>query len=120
MLRFKTSEIEKQFYLLPVHNRRLKHVLEMTATFCDLEFKKDVVVTEIYRDAAQNAAVGGIPNSPHMNWEAADLRSSTFSDEQLTKLKTWLNFLTFRNGKQTCVVHAVPGGAFHVHCQVAK
>lgn len=120
MLYFKTPKIEKEYHELPIHNRRMHMLLKALEIFCELELKKDVTLTEIYRDPAQNAAVGGIPNSPHMTWEGVDLRSSTFTADEIERIKAFLNTFRFRNGKLVCVYHAVPGGAFHFHIQYAK
>lgn len=120
MIRFKDPSVEKEFNQLPVHNKRLYKALLMLEQYLDLEIKKDLILTEIYRDPTENAKQGGIPNSPHMNWEAADLRSFIYTEEEIAKITAFLNQLTFRNGKETCVYHAVKNGAPHLHIQVAK
>ena len=120
MITFKSPRIENEFKQLYNRNPRLQKVLEIAARYCELEFKKDIVITSLYRDPQENKDVGGIATSPHMTWEAADLRSFTFTDEELAKLAAFLNGITFRNGKKTCVYHKVAGGAYHLHIQVAK
>jgi len=120
MIKFKDPSIEKEWYQLPVQNKRLYKLILALEQFLDLEIKKDLVITEIYRDAATNTAQGGIPNSPHLSWQAVDLRSSIYTNAEIERIKSFLNQFTFRNGKQVCVYHAVTGGAFHMHIQYAK
>lgn len=126
MLDFKTPKVAAQFNLLPIHNRRLRKVLDMLALYCELEFRKDVVVTEILRTEEENRAVGGIPNSPHCVWNAADIRSSTFEPDEVAKIEKFLNCVTYRNnGKKTFVYHEVKkpdgtSGGLHLHIQCLK
>ena len=119
-IKFKTPEVEKEYYQLPVHNARLSRLLHALEIFCDLELGKPVVITEIYRSAEENAKQGGIPNSPHLNWEGLDIRSTIYTEPEIERIKAFLNTFKFRNGKQVAVYHAVPGGAFHFHIQYAK
>ena len=120
MLLAKDKRIEKELAELQVQNARLNKILQLASLYCEVEFKKDTTVTCIYRSPEENTAVGGIPNSPHLNWEAADLRAVTLTPEQREKLVKTLNNITFRNGKNTSLCHAVDGGALHFHIQVAK
>lgn len=119
-IQWKDNRLHKEWAELPVHNRRLRKVLDALSTFAELELGKDLVITCLYRDPAENAAVGGIANSPHMSWEAVDLRSSTFTQEEIDRMLAFLNCFSFRNGKKTAICHAVAGGAKHFHIQVAK
>lgn len=119
MIRHKDASVEKEFHELPYRNPRLYAVLRMLSYYCQIELKQDVVITEVYRDPATNAAQGGIANSPHLTWEAVDIRSLIYTPEEIEKIKNFLNCVTFRHGKQTCVFHQVPGGAPHFHIQVA-
>ena len=120
MIKFKDPSIEKEYYQLPLQNKRLYKLLLALEQFCDLELGKDIILTEIYRDPTENAKQGGIPNSPHMSWEACDIRSWIYTDKEIERIKAFLNQFTFRNGKQVCVYHAVKGGAPHFHIQLAK
>jgi hypothetical protein len=119
-IKFKAQTEEKEFYQLPIHNSRMSLLLRALDAFCELELKKPVIITEIYRTPEENKAQGGIPNSPHLTWEGVDIRSSVFTDAEIERIKNFLNQFTFRNGKQVAVYHAVPGGAFHFHIQYAK
>lgn len=120
MIQFKDVSVQGEYYLLPIHNRRLAELLNALHSFVSLELKKDIMITEIYRDPAQNAAQGGIPNSPHMTWEAVDIRSWIYTDTEIQRILGFLNAFTFRNGKQVAVYHAVKNGAPHFHIQYAK
>lgn len=127
MAKFKDARIEKEYNELPVHNPRLAKLLRAAETFVELEFKKEIVYTSIFRTQAEHDALyaqtppGLKPaSSPHMFWEAADLRSTIFTDEEINRLLGFLNTFTFRNGKQVSICHAVAGGAMHFHIQYSK
>jgi len=120
MITGKDARVQGELDQLPLHNARLVKVLTMVTLYCELEFKKDVVVTCVRRTPEENAAQGGIPNSPHTVWNAADLRSSTFSSTEIQKVVTFLNCLTYRAGKNTAMAHQVPGGVMHFHIQCLK
>ncbi len=116
----KTPRIEHELGQLDVQNPRLLRVLQALEAYAMLEFNKDIVLTCLYRSPEENAAQGGIANSPHLSWEAADLRSSTFTGPEIDRMLGFLNWFSFRNGKKTAICHAVAGGAAHFHLQVAK
>jgi hypothetical protein len=118
MILFKTPEIEKQYQELPVHNRRLKNAILMLDLFVSLELKKDIELTSLLRTPEENAAVGGIPNSPHLVWNAVDLRSTLYTDAEVNRIVAFMNSLTYHAGKSTAMAHAVGGGAYHLHIQV--
>lgn len=120
MITFKDKSVEAEFNQLPVHNKRMRDLLTALEVFVRLELKKEVMLTEVYRDPTTNAAQGGIPNSPHMVWNAVDLRSWIYTEEEIQKILNFLNCFTYRSPKKTAVYHAVPGGAFHFHIQCLK
>jgi hypothetical protein len=124
-LKFKTTRIEKEYNELPVHNGKLKRLLDMAATFVELEFAKDVVVTEIYRSEDEYKALyAKIPKEnwpksfPHAKWQSIDLRAFIYTPKELERLVNFLNQFKFRGGaSKTAFVHAIPGGAAHFHIQ---
>lgn len=127
MIQTKDQRVAKELAELPVHNARLAKLLSVLVTFVELELKKDIVVTSILRTQAEHDALyAATPpaqrptSSPHMNWEAADLRSSTFTQPEIDRMVNFLNQFSFRNGKKVAMCHAIAGGAMHFHIQYAK
>jgi hypothetical protein len=120
MILYKDKKVEADYDQLALRNPRLSEVIVALCIFAKLEFNKDIVLTCIHRTPEENKAVGGIENSPHLNWEAADLRSSTFTQPEIKRMLAFLNCFTFRNNKQTAICHEVAGGAAHFHLQVAR
>jgi len=119
-MEFKTPRIADEFLDLAQMNPRLKGVLLALEQFTEVELGKGVVVTCLRRTPDENVACGGIVLSPHLTWEAADLRSSIYSESDIAKMLQFLNCFTYRHGKQTAMYHQVQGGAPHFHIQVSR
>lgn len=126
-MRFKTSQIESEFKDLAMQNGRMIRLLHALEIFTQLEFKKDFMITSIYRtqkehdELYKNTPPAQKPvNSPHMFYEAVDLRSSEFSTSEILRMVEFLNNFTFRNNKNVAMYHQVVGNAFHFHIQFAK
>ena len=124
-MRFKTPRIQEEYNFLFLQNRRLLFALMYLDYFTQLEFKKDFMITSLLRTAEEQKALYAnvtpdkvITNSPHMTWEAADLRSTDFTAEEQKKMLVILNQLTFRNGKSTAFIHQIDGNTTHFHIQV--
>jgi len=97
---------------------------------------KDIVVTMILRThSEQDAIYGGRTNSkgrryderpwksPHQFWQALDLRSRIYSDEELKDMVKWLNDWGKANGNYyswTAKVHEVGNNGMHFHVQFVK
>ncbi len=120
MIQFKSPRIADEFLDLGRQNSRLKQLLTTLELFVELEINKDVYLTCILRTAKENAAVGGIDASPHLRWEAVDLRSSIYSQDEIDRMLAFLNQFTYRNGKRVGVFHLIAGGAPHLHIQYLK
>ena len=119
-IQFKDESLRQEYTSLALRNWRLFNLLSALEVFVRLELKKDLIITEIYRDAATNSAQGGIANSPHMTWEGVDIRSWIYTEAEIQRILAFLNTFTFRNGKQVGVYHAVKNGAPHFHIQYGK
>jgi hypothetical protein len=126
-MRFKTPRQQSDFNELPVHNVKLKRVLEILDQFCSMEFGKDICLTDVYRTKAEfDALYAATPadkrpkTSPHCYWRAADIRSTDFTDAQIKKMLTFLNCFTYTSGqgKPVAIYHVINGNTFHTHIQV--
>ena len=125
-MRFKDTRLAQEYNQLPIENKRLYQLMAVIDQFTELEFKKDVCITCILRTKSENDAlyaqvpVEQRPNSPHLNWEGVDIRSTDFTPSEIDRLLKFINTFTFRNGKQVGVYHQVAGNALHFHIQYAK
>lgn len=127
MLTTKTPKIEAELKLLQIHNPRLYSLLEMLSKFSELELGKDIMITSILRTQAEHDALYAATeaskrptSSPHMFWEAVDIRSAGIPPIAKSRMLNFLNQFSFRNGKQVAMCHAIAGGAEHFHIQYAK
>ncbi len=126
-MKFKTIKEELEYVQLWEENERLAYVGQMLDTFARLEFKKEITVTHIFRTPEEHAALySATPaeerpaTSPHLTWEALDIRSSDFTADQIPRLTRFLNCLTYRGGKPTALYHHIAGNAFHFHIAATK
>lgn len=125
MLCFKTNRQAVEYETLKVKNKNLVRILDCLVTFCELEFKKDITLTDIFRTQADfDALYAATPvdkrpkSSPHMVWEAVDIRSSTFSDPEIIKMQAFLNqFTAYKGSRKVALYHKIAAGAFHFHVQ---
>lgn len=122
MIGTKTDRIAKELAELPVHNKRLYDIVQLTQAYSLLAFGKSIMITEINRTPEENTALypaGAEPaHRPHTKWEAVDLRSWVFTDGEIQKLLSMLNTITVYKGQRKCgVYHAITNGAFHLHIQ---
>lgn len=127
MLQFKTTRIEHEFAQLAEKNPRLRGIIQLAAGFAELEFKKDVVLTSIYRSPEENADLykatpGGPPAwTPHTQWQGVDLRSSIYTDAEIQRLLAFFNLFTVFGGKRRCAsYHAIAGNVAHFHAQAGS
>lgn len=126
-MRFKTDREKTEFEQLPSYNYRLQNLLNALDIFVAMEFGKDICITSIHRTQAEhdalyaNTAAAQKPvSSPHIFWEAADIRSTDFTPEEIGRMVNFLNQFKFRNGKNVGMYHQIAGGALHFHIQYAK
>lgn len=126
-MRFKTDRINKEFYNdLPTKNKKLYTVLMLLDNFTQLEFGKDICLTDIFRTKEEfDSLYSQTPpdkrpvTSPHMFWNAADIRSTDFNEPQIKRMLTFLNCFTYASGqgKPVSLYHCIAGNVFHFHIQ---
>lgn len=121
MLTFKTPNERDEYAQLGTKNPKLLDLLIDLTSYVQEKHGKDIVITSVYRDAAEQNQlykdeVKKVTNSPHSTWEAVDLRSSTFKQSELDDICSYLNGkYKNANGKRVAFVHAITGGAMHFH-----
>ena len=124
MIQFKTKRIEDEFKLDTSIRQDLKNILYMLAIYCEVEFDEDITITELYRtQSEQDTYYAHIPNynkkSVHQFGRGADIRSRNFNENEITKIMTFLNLITYQEGSryQTAKYHDIGMGS-HIHIQV--
>lgn len=118
-IQFKTDRIRDEYSQLISKNSKLFTMLEDIERFISETLNKDVVITSIYRSPEENAALynGNPPKSiPHTTWEAFDLRSSVYTDDEINKILAYVtsNYKN-TNGKTPALYHVIPGNVYHFH-----
>ena len=126
MISFKTENEREEWAKLPEKNPKLMDLLIDVGDFTMAMYNKPIVITSLYRDPAEQAALYAkaekkVVNSPHSFWLAADLRSSTFSKEEIDRICEYVNGrYKNANGKTVAFCHTVPGQAPHFHIQLYR
>lgn len=123
-IQFKTTRQETDFGTLPTKNPKLYSITNALSIFVSVNFGKDVVITDVFRTKAEfDSLYSATPvasrplDSPHLHWGAVDLRSSIYTDAEISSLVTFLNLFKNPSGKPTCLYHKIAGGASHFHIQ---
>ena len=125
-MKFKTKELDREFSQLTVENVKLTKIIYCIDFFCQAQFGKEITITHIFRTPEQHRALYSLtPNppasSPHMRWEAVDLRSSDFTKPEIDKMLSVLNQFTVYGGQRKCAIHhAIAGNVEHFHIQSSK
>lgn len=116
-------------------NKPLLDLLVDLYHWVDNNFKKDVIITMIYRtQEEQDKIYKGLKRSdgreydkrpwrsPHQFWVAADIRSKIYSSSEIEKIENYLNnkYNSSNYFKWTAKNHKVGNGAFHFHIQYSK
>jgi len=124
-MNFKSTKQESEFAALELHNKDLKNILVAIDEMVGKCFHKQITITDIYRTRDEMAAIyASVPkdkrpiSSPHMFWSAADLRSFTFTPEEISTIVAYAN--TFKKGNIYRLVglcHTIPGNVEHFHIQ---
>lgn len=125
-----SDRIKQEFGKLRRENRPLAMLLIDLYHYVDKKFQKDVVMTMIYRTQdEQDAIYRNNPRyekrpfkSPHQFWHAVDIRSRTFSDDEIEDIENYLNskYNDSNYYKWTARCHKVGDGAYHFHIQYYK
>ena len=114
MLKFKYDTLEEEFDAL---EERLQCIVYSLSGYIDYQFKKDLIITSIYRDQK---------GSVHKYWRGVDFRitpkggESVYSDEEIDMIKKYMNRFMYSDIKQhinTLRVHDA-GSGLHGHIQV--
>ena len=121
MIKFKTEREKLEYPLLQKNNIKLFFILNDVATYVANKFKKDIVVTEIFRTEEENLAIYGYQKSNvHMYWRGVDLRSSTFTPEEIEDVVAYVNKKYPYDKKEThktALYHMVDNNSYHFHLQ---
>lgn len=125
-MQFKTTKIKEEYNELTAQNKKLKTVLDMLDLYCMLEFKKEITLTHLFRTKeeheklyAQTPEHKRPKSSPHMFWNACDIRSWTFTDKEKDKMLRFLNCFNYKSGqgRPVAIVHTIAGNVEHFHIQ---
>ena len=129
MLTFKTPTLNTEFTELKQKNFALAQLTLDLADFVQYEFRKDVIVTAVFRTKAEQERIygkGTKRKSPHMTWKAVDIRDWIYSKEEKAKIIAHLksnydesNLLTYIQAakSKTVWLHAVGKHGMHFHIQ---
>lgn len=111
---------------LATKNKGLYELLFNLADWVKEEFKKDLVMTGIFRTDTEQADIYKNDarykkkafRSPHQLWDAFDLRDSTFTKDEIKKIVDYLNNMYNSKNiyKTTAMDHSV-GIGWHFHVQ---
>jgi len=126
MIKFKTKRIAKE-YLSPDLSDDLLSIICILSAYCQLEFKKDITITGIYRTQEEQEKIYSKNKqfkkapwySVHQFWRGMDIRSKNFTKKECDKIVLFLNMITYDTIHNTVVYHDV-GLAKHFHLQSKK
>lgn len=122
-LRFKVDRIRDEFADLIQKNNKLFLLLVELERFVREGLGKDVVLTSILRTKEENDAlytqtpVDKRPKSqPHCTWEAVDIRSAVYTDDEIKRILGFINgSYKNKNGKPAALYHMINGNVPHFH-----
>lgn len=126
MIEFKTRRIEEEWSSGAL-SHKLTQIIGVIAIYSKIKFKKNIVITGIYREQKEQDEIYGnleeYKNNPwrsvHQFWRGVDLRSSIYTNKEITDLVNFVNNIpydTSRPNKKTCTYHNV-GSGDHIHVQ---
>lgn len=129
MIDFKTDRIRNEWALLRSKNYPLYTLVESLAEYIDVALNNKLVLTSIYRSQKDQESIygkGTKRTSPHMRWEAVDLRDRIYTNAEKEKIVAWLKTHYDKTNQlavirpaasKTVWLHIVPGQAWHFHLQ---
>lgn len=119
-LEFKTTAIESQFKELESRNKSLYRIIRTIDNKMKKDLGKGVVITEVYRTYEEQEMIYGkdFSISPHMTWEAVDIRTRDLPDKYIRALLFALNntFNEINIFSTTAIFHDIGLGP-HLHIQ---
>lgn len=120
------KRLNEELKTLQTKNKPLYDLLFNLADWVKDQFKKELVVTGIFRTDEEQAQIYKNDarykikpfTSPHQYWQAFDLRDSTFTKNETGKIVKYLNdtYNPTNQLKFTAMDHSV-GLGFHFHVQ---
>lgn len=123
------ARLKKEYSQLKSKNKKLQSVIEDLNKFSQKEFKKVLTITMIYRTQEEqdylyrNSAKYKKRKfkSPHQFWHAIDIRSKTFTNDQIQKMVDYLNnkYDAKNYYRWTAKCHTI-GHGMHFHIQFIK
>lgn len=130
MLKVKNEQerLFEEFRELRTKNRPLAKLLIDLYHWIDDKYKKDVVMTMIFRTPQEqdylyrNSIKYKVKpwTSPHQYWHAVDIRSLIFTDDEIDEIVEYLNnkYNNTNYYRWTAKAHKVGEGAMHFHIQL--
>lgn len=130
MLKFKTSELEEQFYDYKKTDARIRAIIRELAWYLEKLFKKEMVITCVHRTEHEQIKLypkffqkyGKPKPSGHTEkpCRAVDVRAKNLDIAEITELKNYFDFW-YDSGDWFSFIHeAVGKPQEHIHIQVAK
>lgn len=123
-MKFKEFHMQTEFDTLRQRNPKLSKMVEIADQYAITEFNKELVITEVYRSEDEYKKLYALDLSkmpvhrPHSRYEAVDLRSSVFTDQEIQKLLALFHVFTVYGGnKPAAIYHQIAGGVMHFHIQ---
>lgn len=120
------ARLKAELATLKTKNKPLYDILFNLADWVKDKFKKELVITGIFRTDTEQAAIYKNDSrykvkpfkSPHQNWTAFDLRDSTFDKPEIPQIVKYLNdtYNPTNVYKFTAMDHNI-GSGWHFHCQ---
>ena len=130
MIKFKSKRIAKE-YLSPDLSDDLLSIICILSAYCQLEFKKDITLTGLYRTQEEQDKIylnsrkhkKQYKLSPwysvHQFWRGCDIRSKNFTLKEQKRIMIFLNLITYDTKYKTAKHHTVGLGK-HFHLQTKK
>lgn len=120
---YKTDRLQDEFFELDEHNDPLEELVWDVAEYCAREFDKTITITMIYRTQEEQEDIYGekyTKKSPHQFWQAVDLRSRDFTDDEIKQLVDYLNNKYDKKNYYdwTAKSHEVNNRGEHFHIQL--
>ncbi|MBP2434095.1 hypothetical protein [Bradyrhizobium elkanii] len=127
---FKDAALRPQYSKLHHFNPKLCGILHRLQDMVQSRYHKDIVITQIERGQDENDRIykndktNKHRKTAHGVWAAVDIRSSIFSNTEISEVIAFLNSYNDTNsnpikGGNTALHHAVEGGVKHIHIQYA-